>query len=225
MAAERRATKKRSTAARTRTTASGRGSRTSPARRTTGGQGTTVAIPVVTPKVKVMKMHVPARGMGMSYVGDAGRLAASYLPSADRMAFYGGLGLAAIVGILDWPVAAAIGLGTMIARRTFRREPRRPSALRAAAAARAEGTTVSERMAEAAAAGAGGTSRSKRTSRATRTRSTRTGGASRTGGTSRTSTSRTSTSRTSAARTGGGTRSSGTRTAGSTGRAQATTSA
>jgi hypothetical protein len=63
-------------------------------------------------------MHIPMPGL--SYVGDAGRLMAGYLPPPERLAFYGGLGLAAVLGAIDWPVAAAIGLGTMIARRTGR---------------------------------------------------------------------------------------------------------
>jgi hypothetical protein len=63
-------------------------------------------------------MHIPMPGMG--YVGDAGRLMAGYLPPPERLAFYGGLGLAAVLGAIDWPVATAIGLGTMIARRTGR---------------------------------------------------------------------------------------------------------
>jgi hypothetical protein len=56
----------------------------------------------------------------MSYVGEAGRLVAGFLPPPERLLFYGGLGVAAVLGAIDWPVAAAIGLGTMIARRTGR---------------------------------------------------------------------------------------------------------
>jgi hypothetical protein len=63
-------------------------------------------------------MHIPVPGM--HYVGDAGRLMAGYLPPPERLAFYSGLGIAAVLGAIDWPVAAAIGLGTMIARRTGR---------------------------------------------------------------------------------------------------------
>ncbi|MFB9835049.1 hypothetical protein [Actinoallomurus acaciae] len=75
-----------------------------------------VPVPVLTPHMKTV--HVPTPGM--SYVGDAGRLVAGYLPSPERLAFYGGLGVAAILGAIDWPVAAAIGIGTMVARRTGR---------------------------------------------------------------------------------------------------------
>ncbi|MCW2861603.1 MAG: hypothetical protein JWP48_3311 [Actinoallomurus sp.] len=75
-----------------------------------------VPVPVLTPHLKVM--HVPAPGM--SYVGEAGRVVAGFLPPPERLVFYGGLGIAAVLGAIDWPVAAAIGLGTMIARRTGR---------------------------------------------------------------------------------------------------------
>ena len=57
----------------------------------------------------------------MSYVEDAGRVVAGYLPPPERLAFYGGLGLAAVLGAIDWPVATAIGIGTMIARKAGRR--------------------------------------------------------------------------------------------------------
>jgi hypothetical protein len=75
-----------------------------------------VSVPVLTPHMRTV--HVPTPGM--SYVGDAGRLVAGYLPPPERLAFYGGLGIAAILGAIDWPVAAAIGIGTMVARRTSR---------------------------------------------------------------------------------------------------------
>jgi hypothetical protein len=81
----------------------------------TNGNGVNVPVPVLTPHMKVV--HVP----GMSYVEDAGRVVAGYLPPPDRLAFYGGLGLAAVLGAIDWPVAAAIGIGTVIARKTGRR--------------------------------------------------------------------------------------------------------
>jgi len=80
----------------------------------TNGNGVNVPVPILTPHLKVV--HVPAPGM--SYVEDAGRLVAGYLPPPERLAFYGGLGLAAVLGAIDWPVATAIGLGTMIARKT-----------------------------------------------------------------------------------------------------------
>lgn len=97
--------------------------------------GTTVPVPVLTPHVKVFKVHVPAPGM--SYVTDAGHLAASYLPPPERMVFYGGLGVAAVMGAIDWPVAAAIGIGTMLARRALRRNGRSGGPRRSASGSRA----------------------------------------------------------------------------------------
>jgi hypothetical protein len=69
----------------------------------------------VTPQLKVYKFRLPASGM--SYVSDAGHVVAGFLPPPDRLAFYGGLGIAAAFGLIDWPVAAAIGVGAAIARR------------------------------------------------------------------------------------------------------------
>lgn len=77
--------------------------------------GAAVPIPVVTPHMKIYKLHVP--GPGVHEVVVAGRSAAAHLPPAERLAFYGGLGAAAVLGVISWPVATAVGLGTVIARR------------------------------------------------------------------------------------------------------------
>lgn len=111
--------------------------------------GAEIPVPVVTPHVKVMRVPVP----GLSLVGDMGRVAAEYLPPPDRLVFYGGLAAAAAIGILDWPVAAAVGIGTLVARRAA---ARRESARRAPTA-RPEGAEEPETP--------------SRTTRTTRTRS------------------------------------------------------
>jgi hypothetical protein len=41
------------------------------------------------------------------------RVVGPQLPDRDQLALYGGLGAAAAVGILDWPVAAAVAAGTL----------------------------------------------------------------------------------------------------------------
>jgi hypothetical protein len=79
------------------------------------GRGVTIPIPVVTPHLSVYRLHVPAPGVPT--VGEAGRAAASHVHVPGRVAFYGGLGAAAVFGVIEWPVAAAIGLGTAVARR------------------------------------------------------------------------------------------------------------
>jgi len=80
-----------------------------------GANEATVLVPVVTPHLNVYRLHVPTRGM--SYVGDAGKTVASYLPPPERLAFYGGLGIAAVFGVIEWPVAAAVGVGIALAQR------------------------------------------------------------------------------------------------------------
>ncbi|WP_344592678.1 hypothetical protein [Actinomadura vinacea] len=56
----------------------------------------------------------------MSAAGQAVGSAGSRLPSPPQLAFYGGLAATAVFGVIEWPVAAAIGVGTMIARRARR---------------------------------------------------------------------------------------------------------
>jgi hypothetical protein len=75
--------------------------------------GVTVPVPIVIPRLKVY--HPPV--LGPSSIGQAGRSVAGRLPPPERLAFYGGLGAAAVFGVIGWPVAAAIGVGTAIARR------------------------------------------------------------------------------------------------------------
>lgn len=52
------------------------------------------------------------------------RTVRSFLPPADRLLYYGGLGALAIAGILEWPVAAAAGAGVWVATRGQRRPGR-----------------------------------------------------------------------------------------------------
>jgi hypothetical protein len=37
------------------------------------------------------------------------------LPSRDQLAFYGGLGVLAVAGVIEWPVAAVVGVGHLLA--------------------------------------------------------------------------------------------------------------
>jgi hypothetical protein len=41
----------------------------------------------------------------------------SMLPSVTSTLFYGGLAVTAVIGVIEWPVAAAIGVGAAFARR------------------------------------------------------------------------------------------------------------
>jgi hypothetical protein len=44
-----------------------------------------------------------------------GDLGAIRLPEPERLAFYGGIAALAAFGILDWPVAAVLGIGHLLA--------------------------------------------------------------------------------------------------------------
>jgi len=50
----------------------------------------------------------------------AARAARSALPPPARLVYYGGLGAAAALGAIEWPVAVAIGVGTAIGQRMRR---------------------------------------------------------------------------------------------------------
>jgi hypothetical protein len=51
-------------------------------------------------------------------MGQARQTLTGQLQPSGRLLFYGGLAVGAVFGIIDWPVAAAIGIGTVIARRS-----------------------------------------------------------------------------------------------------------
>jgi hypothetical protein len=61
--------------------------------------------------------HVELPHVSKQEMGQAVDVVRSFLPAPERVAYYGALGALAVFGVLDWPVAAAIGAGTMIAQR------------------------------------------------------------------------------------------------------------
>ncbi|MBX6768075.1 MAG: hypothetical protein IRY90_13145 [Actinomadura rubrobrunea] len=74
----------------------------------------------------VHRVRVPTPHLGLSghQVVDAGKAVASSLPPPGRLAYYTGLGALAVFGLVDWPVAAAIGVGVAVARRATRGQQR-----------------------------------------------------------------------------------------------------
>jgi hypothetical protein len=78
-----------------------------------GARSATLTLPFVTAQFRAPELHVPSR----KEIGDAARGAQSMLPSRSSMLFYGGLAVTAVVGAIEWPVAAAIGVGTALASR------------------------------------------------------------------------------------------------------------
>jgi hypothetical protein len=71
----------------------------------------TLELPLFTAQFRAP--HVPSR----EEIGSVARGAWSMLPSASSVLFYGGLAVTAAVGVIEWPVAAAVGVGTAFARR------------------------------------------------------------------------------------------------------------
>jgi hypothetical protein len=78
-----------------------------------GPRTATLNLPFVTAQFRAPDLHVPSR----QEIGSAARGARSMLPSRSSMLFYGGLAATAVVGAIEWPVAAAIGVGSALASR------------------------------------------------------------------------------------------------------------
>jgi hypothetical protein len=110
--AEKAGAARTSTQARSTTEAAGNGGETAPAN---GGQGrtATVNLPFVTATFRRPNVHLPRRENVNSAVRQAGNL----LPSPKAALYYGGLVATAAAGLIEWPVAAAIGVGTALASR------------------------------------------------------------------------------------------------------------
>jgi hypothetical protein len=78
-----------------------------------GGRTATLDLPFVTARFRMPELHVPSR----DELGSAARGARSMLPSRSSALFYGGLAVTAAIGAIEWPVAAAIGVGSALASR------------------------------------------------------------------------------------------------------------
>ena len=66
------------------------------------------------PQIHLPRVSLPSPPIGRHEVTVAAQVARSYLPPPRQALYYGGLTLMAAFGILDWPVAAAIGVGTAV---------------------------------------------------------------------------------------------------------------
>ncbi|MEV4106677.1 hypothetical protein [Nonomuraea sp. NPDC049695] len=100
------------------------------------------------PHIEMPHMEMPR--LSRQELGHYMDVARTFLPAPERMAYYGALGALAVFGVLEWPVAAAIGAGTVIAQRRPRQTPmfgRQPSRPQETAAAAKEPTPPSGRAA------------------------------------------------------------------------------
>ncbi len=66
-----------------------------------------------------MSREPTPRGQEMNRAVETAR---TFLPPPDRLAYYSGLTLLAAFGLVEWPIAAAIGAGTVIATRACSRQ-------------------------------------------------------------------------------------------------------
>ncbi|HEY4420988.1 MAG TPA: hypothetical protein VGN22_15805 [Pseudonocardia sp.] len=73
------------------------------------------------PEIRMPEVHPPTR----EDLDSAGRKALSVLPPPKTLLFFGGLAATAVIGAIEWPVAAAIGIGSALASRgEVKPEPR-----------------------------------------------------------------------------------------------------
>jgi hypothetical protein len=82
--------------------------------------------PLVTMNVRAPDLRMPQAGLDQAVhvvQTHVMQTARALLPPAERVGYYAGLGAITAVGLMEWPVAAAIGAGTVIARRAVRSGP------------------------------------------------------------------------------------------------------
>lgn len=89
----------------------------------TGGRRA-ITVPLVNVRVPVLRANVPGGDMARRQTMWAAQTVRSFLPPAERLLYYGGLGTAAVVGALEWPVAVAAGAGVWVATHTRRQANR-----------------------------------------------------------------------------------------------------
>jgi hypothetical protein len=76
-----------------------------------GRRSATLDLPFVTAQFRAPELRAPTR----KDLNAAARGARSMLPSGKSALFYGGLAVTAVAGVIEWPVAVAIGVGTALA--------------------------------------------------------------------------------------------------------------
>jgi hypothetical protein len=76
-----------------------------------------MTVPVVNVRVPVLRANIPGLGAGVAQTRWAAQAVLANLPPVERLLYYGGLGVLATVGVLEWPVAAAVGAGVWVAGR------------------------------------------------------------------------------------------------------------
>ncbi len=76
-----------------------------------------MTVPLVNVRVPILRGRVPDLGAKAAQTRWAAQAVRANLPPTERLLYYGGLGLMATVGVLEWPVAGAVGVGVWLASR------------------------------------------------------------------------------------------------------------
>jgi hypothetical protein len=76
-----------------------------------------VDLPGMSAEFRAPRLHMPAIPSPREAVRVADE-ATSFLHPRSRLLYYGGLGVAAAVGVIDWPVAIAVGAGVAVAQKS-----------------------------------------------------------------------------------------------------------
>lgn len=97
----------------TRGRASAEEGRQQPSAARAAKHGTTVRLPFVTAEFHRPDVQLPGRAEVEGAIGTVRKS----LPPPEQMIYYGGLAALAVFSVIEWPVAAAIGVGTAIAQR------------------------------------------------------------------------------------------------------------
>jgi hypothetical protein len=71
----------------------------------------TVNLPFIAAQFRAPELRAPAR----DELDAAARGARSMLPSGKSLLFYGASAVTAVAGVIEWPVAVAVGVGTALA--------------------------------------------------------------------------------------------------------------
>jgi hypothetical protein len=94
----------------------------------------TVPVPTVGVRpVQVSAPHIDMSGPRAAVtnaahgVADAAGTVRGRLPDRNHLLYYGGLGALAAIGVMSWPIAAAIGAGVWVAGRAKSATGRKPA--------------------------------------------------------------------------------------------------
>ncbi|TWF80353.1 hypothetical protein FHX44_116296 [Pseudonocardia hierapolitana] len=82
-----------------------------------GHRSATVNLPFVTAQFRMPDLRTPTREDLQAAARGVRSLLPSQPPSRKSMLFYGGLAATAAAGVIEWPVATAIGIGSALASR------------------------------------------------------------------------------------------------------------